>query len=86
MRAKRRPASLVAPGPAGYDKAMHDALPQNDAEAEGPGLGWELWRQGDDGNEVLISKGHSRAEAERLCAMLEARGHKQLYWIRPGRP
>jgi hypothetical protein len=39
-----------------------------------------VWRQDDNGNRFLISTGHERAEAERICAEFEARGHKQMYW------
>jgi hypothetical protein len=44
---------------------------------------WELWRQDDNGNRFLVSAGHSRAEADRLAADFEARGHKQMYWVSP---
>lgn len=44
---------------------------------------WTIWRQDDNGNQSVISSGHSRDEAARLCAEFEARGHKQLYWIAP---
>jgi catechol 2,3-dioxygenase-like lactoylglutathione lyase family enzyme len=44
---------------------------------------WAVWRQDDHGNRFLISGGHSRMEAERLCLEFEARGHKQIYWASP---
>jgi lactoylglutathione lyase len=44
---------------------------------------WAVWRQDDNGNRFLISSGHSRADAERLCAEFEHRGHKQMYWTSP---
>jgi catechol 2,3-dioxygenase-like lactoylglutathione lyase family enzyme len=44
---------------------------------------WAVWRQDDNGNRFLISAGHTREEAERLCNEFEARGHKQLYWVSP---
>ena len=42
---------------------------------------WSVWRQDDNGNRFLISTGHTRAEAQRICEMFEAKGHKQTYWI-----
>jgi hypothetical protein len=42
---------------------------------------WAVWRQDDNGNAFQISGGHSAADAERMCAEFEARGHKQHYWM-----
>jgi lactoylglutathione lyase len=44
---------------------------------------WSIWRQDDNGNRFLVSSGHARAEAERVAAEFEARGHKQMYWTSP---
>jgi len=44
---------------------------------------WAVWRQDDNGNRFLISSGHTRADAERLSAEFEQRGHEQMYWISP---
>jgi hypothetical protein len=41
---------------------------------------WEVWRQGDDGNAFLVRDGLTEKEADELVALLESRGHKQLYW------
>lgn len=43
-------------------------------------LNWEVHRQDDNGNRFVVETGLSRAAAERLVALLEGRGHKQLYW------
>ncbi len=48
-----------------------------------PEVRWAVWRQDDHGNRFLISGGHPRVEAERLCLEFEARGHKQIYWVCP---
>jgi hypothetical protein len=40
-------------------------------------------RQDDNGNRFVVQSGMTRAEAERLAAEMEARGHKQLYVISP---
>ncbi|MEV0533200.1 SPOR domain-containing protein [Kitasatospora sp. NPDC050463] len=40
-----------------------------------------VMRQDDNGNRFVVAKGLGRAEAERLAAEFEARGHKQLYWV-----
>lgn len=42
---------------------------------------WGLWRLDDNANEFCISRHTSRRKAERLAAELEARGHKQSYWV-----
>ncbi|MFB7123970.1 SPOR domain-containing protein [Kitasatospora xanthocidica] len=40
-----------------------------------------VMRQDDNGNRFLVAKDLDRAEARRLAAEFEARGHKQLYWV-----
>ncbi|MEU8658979.1 hypothetical protein [Actinoplanes philippinensis] len=42
---------------------------------------WVVWRQDDNGNRFVVTKRASRAEAEEVAAEMEARGHKQLYWV-----
>ncbi|MDQ0310393.1 MULTISPECIES: hypothetical protein [Kitasatospora] len=42
---------------------------------------YRVMRQDDNGNRYLVAGGLDRAEAERLAAEFEARGHKQLYWV-----
>lgn len=42
-----------------------------------------VWRQDDNGSRFLVSGNHSQEDAERLCAELEERGHKQMYWVAP---
>lgn len=42
---------------------------------------WCLWRQDDNGNRVLIRCFADRRAAERMRDEMEARGHKQLYWV-----
>ena len=46
---------------------------------------WIVWRQDDNGNRYEVARKDSRAEAEELAAELEARGHKQLYWVAAAR-
>lgn len=43
--------------------------------------GWTVWRQDDNGNRYEVSRHETRAEAETVAAMMEARGHKQTYWV-----
>jgi lactoylglutathione lyase len=55
------------------------------AEADDAGSRtWVVWRQDDNGARFVVSDRHTRDEAERICAELEARGHKQTYWALPG--
>jgi hypothetical protein len=42
---------------------------------------WVVWRQDDNGNRYVVRRLPTLEEAERLAAELEARGHKQLYWV-----
>lgn len=53
------------------------------AEPASSGGTWAVWRQDDNGNRFRVSGRHAREEADRLCRELEARGHKQLYWVSP---
>jgi hypothetical protein len=45
--------------------------------------GWTAWRQDDNGNRYEVSRYDSRAEADAVAARIEARGHKQTYWVEP---
>ncbi len=40
-----------------------------------------MWRQDDNGNRCEVSRHDSRAEADSAAVMMEARGHKQTYWV-----
>ncbi|MEV6979604.1 SPOR domain-containing protein [Kitasatospora sp. NPDC093806] len=42
---------------------------------------FRVMRQDDNGNRFLVVGGVEREGAERIAAELEARGHKQLYWV-----
>lgn len=57
---------------------MHCWEPDEGARGDGR---WELWRQDDAGNRILVSRHASRDEAEASMAEYEARGHKQTYWV-----
>jgi hypothetical protein len=46
-----------------------------------PAETWAVHRQDDNGNHFVVQTGMSRPDAERLAAELEARGHKQVYWV-----
>jgi len=43
--------------------------------------GWEVWRQDDNGNRYEVSRHDTRAEAKSVASTMEARGHKQTYWV-----
>ncbi|WP_137885862.1 hypothetical protein [Pseudomonas sp. 2FE] len=45
-----------------------------------PTRDWCLLRLDDNGNEFVVSRDHSQAEALSLAQAYQARGHKQLYW------
>ena len=42
---------------------------------------WIVWRQDDNGNQFEVARFDDRAEADALAATMEARGHKQTYWV-----
>ena len=44
---------------------------------------WTVWRQDDNGNRFEVSRHYVRADAEELAAAMEARGHRQTYWVAP---
>jgi hypothetical protein len=46
---------------------------------------FSVWREDDHGNRFEIEQHLDRPEAERIVAELEARGHKQCYWLAPTR-
>jgi hypothetical protein len=52
----------------------------DNAERDAAGS-WAVHRQDDNGNRFVVRAGLDREEAIRLASELEARGHKQLYWI-----
>jgi hypothetical protein len=45
---------------------------------------WVVWRQDDNGNRYEVARFADRGEADELAATMEARGHKQLYWVAAG--
>jgi hypothetical protein len=44
---------------------------------------WIVWRQDDNGNRYVVQRFAARAEAEARASELEARGHRQMYWVAP---
>jgi hypothetical protein len=44
---------------------------------------WTVWRQDGNGNRYIVEHHTQRAVAETQAAEMEARGHKQLYWVEP---
>lgn len=42
---------------------------------------YQVWRQDDHGNKVMIHKGLTEFEATTIKDILERRGHKQMYWV-----
>lgn len=46
-----------------------------------PSTRWELWRQDDNGNRVMIRAFADRTEAEAELARFDSLQHKQTYWL-----
>jgi len=44
---------------------------------------WLVLRQDDNGNVFLMSEHASESQARLAAQALEARAHKQMYWIEP---
>jgi hypothetical protein len=42
---------------------------------------WIVWRQDDNGNRCEVARLELRADADALAAVMESRGHKQIYWV-----
>ncbi|MBV1852280.1 hypothetical protein [Catellatospora tritici] len=42
---------------------------------------WIVWRQDDNGNRYVVRRCATRAEADELAETMQARGHKQVYWV-----
>jgi hypothetical protein len=47
----------------------------------GPSDRWIVWRQDDNGNRYEVARRESRAEADEIAVAMEARGHRQMYWV-----
>lgn len=47
-------------------------------------MGWQLWRQDDNGNRFLVAVLESRRAAELRMEKLTRHPHKQVYWIQEG--
>lgn len=57
-------------------------LAEKQARVGGSG-GWTVWRQDDNGNRYEVSRHGCRADADSVAETMEARGHKQTYWVAP---
>lgn len=57
--------------------------PEPTTRVSGSAVTWAVVRQDDNGNRFVVQTGLSQAEAERLVAEFQARGHKQMYWAEP---
>lgn len=44
---------------------------------------WVLWRQDDNGVRAEVARFAAEEQARARAAELEARGHKQTYWVSP---
>jgi hypothetical protein len=42
---------------------------------------WTVWRQDDNGHRFVVARHADRAAAEAQAAQMQARGHKQMYWV-----
>ncbi|GGT40354.1 SPOR domain-containing protein [Streptomyces purpureus] len=50
-------------------------------------LPWLVIRQDDNGNRYRVGRYATKDEAQKIADSLDARGHRQLYWVeRIGQP
>lgn len=42
---------------------------------------WSVWRQDENGNRVIVRAGMTEWNARAYALELEAKGHKQIYWV-----
>jgi hypothetical protein len=63
------------------DETFTTVWPLSPHLAEARPRGWTVWRQDDNGNRYEMSGHDTRAEADSVAASMEARGHKQTYWV-----
>ncbi len=42
---------------------------------------FQVWRQGDDGNQVKVGAPTTKRDADCWVAELESHHHKQIYWV-----
>jgi hypothetical protein len=69
----------------GTDDSTSARPGEHDHGPPGP-VRWVVWRQDDNGNRFEVARFELRAEADALAATMQARGHKQTYWVaRAGR-
>jgi hypothetical protein len=75
-RAEQQAADLVRDA----RRKAHEVRSRAEAEL------WVVWRQDDNGNRFEVARVESREDADALAATMEARGHKQLYWVAAAGP
>jgi potassium/hydrogen antiporter len=76
---------FTAPGPPAAPASPGTPTP-DDSAASAAVTTWVVWRQDDNGNRAIVSRHASRAEAEQVAGEFEARGHKQMYWVKKDNP
>ena len=62
------------------ERPIADDEPDDLASGARP-VRWTVWRQDDNGNRFEVARKDTRVAAEVLAAAMEARGHKQTYWV-----
>ena len=45
---------------------------------------WIVWRQDDNGNRFEVARFAVRTDADAIATTMEARRHKQTYWVAAG--
>jgi hypothetical protein len=76
---RRTTAPQFAPGPRATGRQARRLTPSS--PRVDPELRWRVVRLDDNGNTFVVVELPSREDAERRVRELEARGHKQTYWV-----
>jgi hypothetical protein len=74
--------SLDPGRPRGAAEPLQERLAEDRPGDSGP-VGWTVWRQDDNGNRFQVSRHDTREAADAVAEAMEARGHKQTYWVSP---
>lgn len=75
-------SAVPEPPPTTTEQAEHDQLPSLAARPDHDlGHPFVVRRQDDHGNKYMVSRHHTREDAQSRADDLEASGHKQTYWV-----
>lgn len=78
---RRQSGSEDEQAPIGPASSRHPAAAVQPVAQGEPDRPWYLFRVDDNGNRFAMARLATRADAEALARLFEARGHKQTYYV-----